>query len=487
MRLKYIKYTAAGLMAAGLLTTTSCKKVLDVEPRLQIDAENALSSPANIEAAITNVYAGLKSTALYGRDMLAVADALSDITLTTGKSGRLVAENRNTRGSHLANWGTSYQLINEANLILDAIPGINTDAASKDRWEGELKFLRALLYLDLVKVYAYNPTAVIASQDKGGVVVKLTGTKDAVDAAAFLPSRATIAETYTQIYADLNVAIAKLTNARGVFYATKAAAYALMSRASLYGGNWNAVVTNATNGLAQPVGRLSTAAQYVAGWRASTNPESIFEIRFATQAENIGVNTSLQTSYTTLVTPGDPNTTGGFGDLVPNAFLLSQLGIASTGFPNITRGPDVRALLYEWGTAGRGARAIETTKFMGKSGFINLDNVPVIRFPELYLNRAEAYFMLNNEAAALADLNTILTNRGLPPAVLAGSALYEEILRQRMLEFAFEGHRFFDLKRLGRDLIKAPANVPFNDIRILAGIPQGEIDGNPNMQQNPGY
>jgi hypothetical protein len=96
-----------------------------------------------------------------------------------------------------------------------------------------------------------------------------------------------------------------------------------------------------------------------------------------------------------------------------------------------------------------------------------------------------------NATAALADLNAIVTNRGLPAFTgLTGSALYEEILNQRRIEFAFEGHRFWDLKRLGRDIVKAPHSpnvLPIFDTRILAPIPQREIDGNKNLVQNPGY
>ncbi|MEQ1625312.1 MAG: RagB/SusD family nutrient uptake outer membrane protein, partial [Sediminibacterium sp.] len=67
--------------------------------------------------------------------------------------------------------------------------------------------------------------------------------------------------------------------------------------------------------------------------------------------------------------------------------------------------------------------------------------------------------------------------------------LLEEILRQRRIEFAFEGHRFFDLKRLGRDLVKAPHynTVAFTDTRILPALPQSDIDGNSNLKQNAGY
>ncbi|MGZ5253524.1 MAG: RagB/SusD family nutrient uptake outer membrane protein, partial [Flavitalea sp.] len=191
---------------------------------------------------------------------------------------------------------------------------------------------------------------------------------------------------------------------------------------------------------------------------------------------------------TTLVQLGNTSTTGGFGDLVPNNLLLGNLGITTTGFPDLQRGPDVRAQLYEWGTAGRGTRFIETTKFFGKSGFPNLDNVPVIRVPELYLIRAEARLKkaTPDEAGALADVNRIRTNRGLAESAATGADLLEETLLQKMLEYAFEGHRWFDLKRLGRDIVK-PTTIPFTDTRILPAIPQREVDGNSNMRQNPGY
>lgn len=481
-------------LAAAVLLLASCDKRLNVEPRQSISFESALSSSANVEAALNSVYGGLRSQVLYGRDLFAVADALSDITQATGKSGRLQPENRNIQGSHFASWGTAYGLINEINLILEAIPNVSdASTANRDRWEGELKFVRALLYHDLARCYAYDTTAVISGQYRGNVVLSLSAIKDGTSALASLPSRASTKAIYDAIYADLTVATTKLTNTRGVYYATKAAAHAVFARVALHYGDYAKAITEANSAITNASGvgaGLSTGANYVAGWRALRNPESIFEVRFNIQNENLGVNTSLQTSYTTLFQLGNTGSTGGFGDLVPNNLLLAQLGIATTGFPNLTRGSDVRANLYEWGTAGRGTRFIECTKFFGKSGFPNLDNVPVIRFPELLLIRAEAYYKRNSagdEALALADVNSLITNRGLTAVNVTGTALFNEILRQSYLEFAFEGRRWFDLKRNGLDVVKAPANLPFNDTRILPALPQRDIDGNPNMRQNAGY
>ena len=107
----------------------------------------------------------------------------------------------------------------------------------------------------------------------------------------------------------------------------------------------------------------------------------------------------------------------------------------------------------------------------------------------MHLNRAEANFQLKNESAALTELNAFKSLRGLPAVTLAGNALLEEILLERMKEFIGEGQRFFDLKRYGRGIVKTtPAvNLAFDDFRILPPIPQREVDGNPNIKQNRGY
>lgn len=480
------------------LSFNSCsKKEITLEPRQSISSDKALTSKNTVQAAVNSVYAGLKDGTLYGRDVIAISDALSDITRSTNRSGRLTPENNNNSRAHLLLWSVAYELINEANLILEAIPSVpDASATDKSSWEGQLKFLRGLLYFELVRAYAYIPTAVIAANDKGGVPVKLTGTTSST-LNAYSPKRETTAAVYDQIYLDLNSSITLLDNSLGNGLATKAGARALLSRVALYKGDWATCVTQSTAAIGEGVGTLTTSANCVSAWRAAVHPESIFEVKFLTASENVGQNTSLQTSFTSLVTPGVSCSLGGFGDLVPSAFLLTQLGITSGAVPTcgttpvpgvIARGNDVRAQLYEWGAVGRGTPNIECTKFLGRNGGINLDNVPVIRISEMYLNRAEAYYMQGgaaNEALALADLNKIITNRGMTAVVATGTALRDEILRQDMLEFAFEGHRFFDLKRRGQDIVKSPANVPFNDFRILAPIPTSDIDV--NLVQNFGY
>jgi hypothetical protein len=57
------------------------------------------------------------------------------------------------------------------------------------------------------------------------------------------------------------------------------------------------------------------------------------------------------------------------------------------------------------------------------------------------------------------------------------------------VELAFEGDRWFTLKRLGREIVKAApsATLPFTDYRILPPIPVRETQSNPSLKQNFGY
>lgn len=445
---------------------------------------------------------------MYGRDLIAFPDALSDNGVATNKSGRLVGEAANNAGAHFTNtvWQSGYFGINEINLIFAAVNSVSDATAADIRnWEGQLYFLRALFHFDIARAYAYIPGAVVTAQDRGGIPILLTGTKTTEAAQLVLPTREPIDKVYTQIVSDLEAANSRLSfsSSADVNLANKAAAQAMLSRVNLYRKDYAETKRWSDSCITLAGSRLSNAAGYINQWRQATHNETLFQIRFGLNAENIGVNESLQTSFTTLSAVGS-TVTGGFGDLVPSISLLNDLGIALTGGNTLqnwtasnhtiaSRTADVRNQLFEPGTTGRGARRVETTKFIGKNGAINLDNVPVIRIAEVYLNRAEAMATpgspVFNEAAALADLNTIATNRGLTAFALTGSALYEEIIRQRRIEFAFEGHRFFDLKRLGRNIVKGPHynDVAFTDFRILAAIPQREVDANPNLKQNFGY
>lgn len=515
----YIKSLLAVFTVIGI---SSCTDQLEIQPKDQIDASQALTTSAGVDASIAAIYATLKSESFYGNRLIGLPEALADNGRATNKSGRYLNEAANVRGSHFNQWSAAYVSLNRINIVLEALPGIASIAdARKLQYEGELKFLRALYHFDLVKTYAYIPGAVVAAQNKGGVPILLKAINTADAALSAVTPRVPIADVYTAIYTDLDEAVAKLGNISNVSYANKQAAQALYSRVALYNKDYVKVVSLSSDLITARGTTLLNSSNYFAGFTALRNPESVFDITYVLESEGLGVNLALQTLYTTLKTrlgaPKRDSTdvytgrtatdkkipvggTAGFGDLVPTSDLLTALGMTVSGNGTnqtliTSRTSDIRNSMFEVGSSLRGTPFVECTKLFGKAGFVNVDNYPVFRIAEAYLNRAEAYAesgTQQNIVLALADLNTIRVARGLPSLVgpLIGQALIDQILIQRRVEFAFEGHRFFDLKRRGLDIFKPVTNstLLFDNSVLLPGIPQGDVDAsNGTILQNTGY
>jgi len=127
--------------------------------------------------------------------------------------------------------------------------------------------------------------------------------------------------------------------------------------------------------------------------------------------------------------------------------------------------------------------------------------IKIVRLSEVYLIAAEASYQTGNIAGALSYLNQVATKRdnAFTGYISVGTQVLEDILTERRKELAFEGHRYWDLARNGRDVVRVntntnyPGNVPLtiakDNFRRLLPLPQGELDANTNIksQQNAGY
>jgi hypothetical protein len=132
----------------------------------------------------------------------------------------------------------------------------------------------------------------------------------------------------------------------------------------------------------------------------------------------------------------------------------------------------------------------------------------VIRLPEILLTRAEARaFATNRNGTANTEFNIsagrddliafkqrrysnyATTQAAADNAISTEAALVTECMRQRRIEFAMEGARWFDFKRQGGNYLGAGVStkIGYNDFRMLAQVPIREVDGNPNLVQNFGY
>src|SRR5690606_28693435 len=224
-------------------------------------------------------------------------------------------------------------------------------------------------------------------------------------------------------------------------------------------------------GLSSNGNGLVPAGSYVAAFSMAPHPESIFELEIRAVDWNgaDGVNNSMNS-------------------LTSNTNAAAQFIVgASNDLMESYEEGDVRKNTWS-ATAVQGIEGpvYASRKWTGFKGDF-LENLPILRASELYLIRAEARYA-SNPSGARADINTLRSRRGLGPidAVLSGQALLNRILLERRLEFALEGHRFFDLKRNGRNISKHGSflEVPYTDFRILSDIPQEQIDLNPDLEQN---
>lgn len=483
-----MKRTAIYILSfALLLSVGSCEKALEIHPKQSIDSSEALTSQEGIEAALVSVYARLQNYTIYGRDLLGLSEALSDNSIHTGNSSHLINESTNSRNAHFSTWQIAYYAINQANLVIDAVASGDYPEAWKDAIAGQAYFLRALCYHDLARVYSYDPTAIIEEYNYGAVPLMLVGIDDFQKIGSL--KRHSIAEVYDQIYADLDRAHGMLsgggsgsagsagtsTSTAAPHKATRAAVSALYSRVALYRGDYEVSAAKATQALQETAATFSTQASFLADWRKEVHPESIFELQFNI-SENVGSDRSLRSTYTSRA------------DWDATAFSIQAVLAVDPVFYAHYEADDVRRGLIRHGV-GKNSVFLEMYKFISKNGTLGLDNVPILRVSELYLNRAEAYYRQGSGfyTQALEDLNRIRLRAGLESVELSGSALEEEILLQRRLELAFEGHRWFDLKRLGRDVVKGSGDLPFTDYRILAPIPTREVNADSELKQNFNY
>lgn len=471
MNKTYIRF----LYLIPLMLMLACDQILDVNPKQSIDASIALESQEGIEAALISAYNRLQSYKQYGRDNFAVSEALSDNAIHTGNSSHLANEAVNNRGYHLDNWQNSYYGINEVNLIIDALSESDYDASWTASIKGQALFLRALLYHNLAKSYAYDPTAIVNEHNYGGVPLMLIGVNDLSKIGTL--SRPDINAVYDQMYADLNEAEQQLSQSNGnsPHRASLAAVDALYSRIALYKGDYSLAIEKATSALSETQAQFSSHDAFLSDWRMAVHPESIFEIQF-NESENIGSDRSLRATFTSR----------GFYDA--ETFTIQAVIAVSPALYALYLDNDIRKGLIRRGV-GNNASYYEMYKFISKSGVLNLDNVPVLRVSELYLNRAEAYAQNGQDDLARQDINRIRERAGLNPVdvTLNGETLLKEILLQRRLELAFEGHRWFDLKRYGIEVIKPTGNLSFDDYRILAPIPDREVKADNALKQNYHY
>lgn len=449
--MKIVKYILGLVLFFAI---TSCENELNVEPAQSISVEKALESEANILNILVGTYAEAGQNDTFGGRLQITADLLGNTTQVNWGGTFIQPREINAKRILVDNtfirdiYGNSYEVINQANLVIDNIDKVTSGIA--DQVMGEAKFLRALTYFELVRNFGKQYEAG-GNNSQLGVPLHLAGI---VDYSADLDiARSTVEEVYTQVIADLNDAYAKLPASNDIF-ADKYSAKALLARVYLQQGNY-AAARDAAHDVIENSGHSMTATY--AG--AFNNDSDSSEDLFAFQVTSQGGDQDLITFYASQANGGRQ------GDID-----------LQTGFFNLFDDPanDVR---HDFTYLSPDNGGTLTSKYENQFA-----NISILRVADMHLIRAECNFRLGT-SIGLAPLVEVNAVRGRSMATPLGALTLDLILNERQLELSFEGHLIHDLKRTKRSV----GTISYDADQLVLPIPQAEMDTNSLMVQNPGY
>lgn len=488
------------IIASVILSASACRKTFF--PSDKADDIDLLGTIEGKRTATLGNYATLKSLN-YENNYHWLAELPSD-EVAQGQNSSSDVTNL-YKYTHLVNsanatayFQQAYYIASATNKIIKLIP----DGSSADllQIKGENLFLRAMLHFNLVRMfgrpYAQNPTT------NAGVPI-LSETVSETDAA--IVKRSTVAQVYDFVIADLLKAAQLITDdKKSNSFATRLAAYALLSRVYLYMDNNAKAIEYANLVISSNKYQLMQDAAYQTYFRGDPekNTENIFAIKH-TKTENYDYSAIGSLYYS-----GDANGNAlgqgesGWGEIYASVKYYNFLN----KYPQDKRKSFISPLIVN------GVQQLNTkltpaapiyyvNKNNLQEGVINLTSPVYLRLAEMYLNRAEANAKLNNTQLALDDVNVIRTRAGIPTYTVAEvtptHSILDIVLEERWLELAFEGQRAYDLFRNNRPVVRdypgthstinGSVNQTINptDARVIYFIPQTERDKNPNLSQNP--
>lgn len=488
------------ILATLVLGLISCDVLNTPSPQQSLSSDVVLNSPEGMRDLLTGMYDGLQSGNIAGGQYNYTAELLGDNIVWSGsfttfqdiEQRNLQANNGNFNGW----WTTSFREINTANILLQQVDTIEDPTFTdeqKDLIRGEARFARGMLYFQMAYVFAkpyWDDPNTLAVPIRTTPVL---GTPDFENL-----ERQALSDVINRAEQDLIEASNLLPDERlrSNRRATRYAALTYLMRLELVRGNFGAAA-----GYAQSI--------IDAGFALTDNPgdpfdnefssESIFEIVHTSQ-DNPGANSGVNSFYT-------PTGLGGRGDIQISASYVDALGnivsddqqaaIDAAGFTVSDRRSDLLTGLEPTTSA--------TLKY--PDGTNNSDNIINSRLAEVLLSRAEALTELATDLAGVPqevyDLLNQIRVRSLvitdDNGVNQGSSLIEyssadfnnkqelidAILLERRIELAFEGDRFYTLKRKALPVTNRAGTFQTNEPCMVFPIPQGEMDANPNMVQNP--
>jgi len=489
-----------------LVLFASCTK------KLELENPNSLTD-ANFWKTESDVLSGLAATYKVFKDINGGLFGVRGVELTNGRGDDFFIRNDVQALYQLSTftnnpttqtprdiYATAFKVVFRANQVIENTLKIEMDEAKKSALIAEAKFLRALSYFHLVINFGAVPIITIVPQNREDYFVGPAPEED----------------IWSLVINDLSEAKELLPldyPAAYVGRATKGAAIGMLGKVYLYMERWEDAEKELDIVTKAPFS-YDLLADYGHNFMAEydNNTESLFEI----QMQNVGGpspwagENANESQGTTVAQEFAPAEVAGWFEAFPTNKIFEAFQKEKT----IDNDFDPRmyaSLVWNYPNAMYYNKPFSTFKLQfgfnsmirkyqnwrqnDEGIFISEINEKVLRFADILLMRAEALINLNRSADAYPLINRVRQRAKLKPLVdgMTATALKNELIHQRMIEFFREGLRFYDLKRWGlveqeiknsdkegRQFLTLPKHAYFP-------IPQDELNTNPNMTQNPNW
>ncbi|PUZ28453.1 RagB/SusD family nutrient uptake outer membrane protein [Chitinophaga parva] len=499
-------------IASLQLAMVSCKKeALQLSNPNQITTETYWKSESDVLSSLAATYSLLRDVngGFWGVRGIELANGRGDDFFIRNDVADLyrLSTFTNTPDSGPLNdlWNDCYRAVFRSNQILeniDKVPGLSDDA--KHAYIAEAKFLRGLNYFILVINFGDAP-----------IILKTPQSKD-----DYFVAKSPEADVWKQVKQDFTDAATGLPvsyTAQWVGRATKGAALGFLGKSQLYTKDWAAAETTLKQLTTAPF-TYQLMTNYGDNFVATkeNNQESVFEIQLGDvggtnpwSGENagqaLGVTTAqefapsevagwFEVSFTDKLFNEFKKEKTTANDFDPRMYATMVWNYPGATFYNkpfssFTLSFGFSSLIKKYQNYNQDG---EITGASGASDYTSSNNERALRYADVLLMIAEAETMQGNTAAAYPYVQQIRARAQLAalPGGYSQDQLMAEIRHQRMLEFARENQRFYDLKRwglltqeignsdkVGKQYFQSPKYDYFP-------VPQPEINANTKMEQN---
>nr|WP_321222234.1 RagB/SusD family nutrient uptake outer membrane protein [uncultured Psychroserpens sp.] len=460
------------LVLISLFTLSSCEDFLEEQPTTEIDANYIYSSEAGLKSGIVGLYSLERERYETGTEdymgsvlMSSRSDLAFSRTGYTGLMGRyergVSPIDQGTNFTSSLFWDHYYSIATKATEIINAAEVLDDiEEESRNQIIAEAKFFRAHSYFYLYRMY-------------NNIYVTTQSLESAFDV---INDKSSEEEIFTLLNDDLTFAIANLEWTDTFGRITKGTAKHVKAKVAMWQGDWIEAKNQALGvieGPDSPHSLVSSTADVFAGDR--NNSESLFVIQRNNELAGGGglnmMNANYVTQYFQISGIESNNEQGGrgFSRILPNRYLMGLIAED----PNDTRDDDTYFRLKWYYTSGSNfGEEVDNyapfpstdyqnyykrmhpscIKFAQEDGnqdsYLITGNILVYRLAETYLIAAEA--IMNSTGNPLPYINAIRTRANAAPLA---SVSQQDILDERARELAFEGQRWFTLKRMGQAVI----------------------------------